>query len=94
MVSIDIILGDVRVTNDEHCYIVSLSKIKGKGKDAGSQYWLPTSYHSSLEQVAAKLAHHAASGINVIDTALFDKINTLIAGEQHRISKKLNKAKK
>lgn len=95
MIQIDLDLGGARVTNDEFNYIISLKKVKGKGKDAGSEYWLPVSYHGSLEQVAKNLAQHAAEGVDVADSGIFDKITKLLEGEQHRLlNRLLNKLEK
>lgn len=92
--NINLTLGDAKVTSDEYNYIVSLRKVKSKGNDAGTEYWAIDSYHSTLNQVAKKLAAHAATGLDIADSSVFDKIEKLLEGEQHRINKKLEKATK
>lgn len=94
MLNIDLDLGDARVTNDEFNYIISHRKVKGKGANAGEEYWLAVSYHGSLDQVARELARLTLQGFNIADTKLFDKVTTLLEAEGARIKKLLEKKAK
>ncbi len=94
MLTINLDLGGAKVTNDEFNYIISLKKVKGKGAAAGEEYWMPVSYHGNFIQVANALAQHAAEGVPIADSKVFEKIQALLEGEAHRLQKKLLKGAK